>query len=195
MTLNLFSPLRPYQFLWQVVWHQSHYWLSWWRRVMCQASLHLQVAVLRQKHNSKPQTTAVRCHWNVNMSSSRLTEHPTRTSSTVPQHCATSAPQWGVKGKNGGWNKKNIASRAVDWEAGQGRRAYADIRDENLTCWHFSDILFAGGWIGKHQRHVSRLCYPFPSDYRSARFACRFFFFAHANLFLPFPAMRSLASG
>ena len=26
------------------------------------------------------------------------------------------------------------ASRAVDWEGEKGRRAHADVRDENLTC-------------------------------------------------------------
>ena len=40
------------------------------------------------------------------------------------------------------------ASRAVDWKGGKGRQAHADIPDENLTCCHFNDSLFAGGWIG-----------------------------------------------
>ena len=42
------------------------------------------------------------------------------------------------------------ASWAVDWEGGEGRRAHVDIRDENLTCWHFNDSLFAEGRISGH---------------------------------------------
>jgi len=41
----LWADMEPYQFLWQVVWHQSHCWLSSLIQEMCQVSWHSQVAV------------------------------------------------------------------------------------------------------------------------------------------------------